>query len=239
MHEFLSCLLLSLNEDINTAPKFDQPMDSSLINTDQHRVDKLQYFRACKAALEERDKSLITDMFQGIIGDCITCQTCFRPKVRYETELILSLPLGDQAQLQQRSFSRRSMQRPLSLAAGGTPSRQVQDKNLNRVSFEECLSKFFELETLPESELLQCDTCRKKRNVSKQTEIYSLPKILVIHLKRFVFSERHMDFAKIDDIVEIKPKLQLPCRQQNRTGDYHLYGIVHHYGTKSNGHYIA
>ena len=67
------------------------------MNTDQSRVDKLQYFRACKAALEERDKSMITDMFQGVIGDSITCQTCYRPKIKYETELIISVPLGDQA----------------------------------------------------------------------------------------------------------------------------------------------
>ena len=80
-------------------------------------------------------------------------------------------------------------------------------ENLDRVTFDECLNKFFELEMLPETEFLHCDFCSKKRNVSKQTEIYSLPKCLVIHLKRFVFSEKYMDFAKIDDIVEIKPIL--------------------------------
>ena len=117
MHEFLSCLLLALNEDINQAPKFDQPMEKNLVDADQSRVDKLQYFRACKAALEDRDKSMITDMFQGVIGDCITCQTCRKPKMRYETELILSLPLGDPEQLSKRTFSRRAFQRPIGLAA--------------------------------------------------------------------------------------------------------------------------
>ena len=112
-------------------------------------------------------------------------------------------------------------------------------ENLNRVSFDECLNKFFELEQLPDTELLTCDYCKKRRKVSKQTEIYSLPKMLVIHLKRFVFSEKYMDFAKVDDIVELKHRIQVPCKQQNRTGDYKLYGIVHHFGTKSNGHYIA
>ena len=73
MHEFLSCLFLALNEDLNTAIKFDQPMDGRLVNTDQSKVDKLQYFKAMKEALEERDKSMITDMFGGIVGDCITC----------------------------------------------------------------------------------------------------------------------------------------------------------------------
>ena len=86
-------------------------------------------------------------------------------------------------------------------------------ENPNRVNFEECLNKFFEVEQLPDSELLTCDDCKKKRNVSKQTEIYSLPKILVIHLKRFVFSEKYMDFAKIDDIVQIKKRIQVPCKQ--------------------------
>ena len=83
---------------------------------------------------------------------------------------------------------------------------------MNRVTFDECLNKFFELERLPETELLSCETCRKRRKVSKQTEIYSLPKILVIHLKRFIFSERYMDFTKNDDIVEIKPILTIPCK---------------------------
>lgn len=101
------------------------------------------------------------------------------------------------------------------------------------------MEKFFELERLPETELLSCDYCRKRKQVSKQTEIFSLPQILVIHLKRFVFSERHMDFEKIDDIVNIKPVLTIPCKHDSSVGTYQLYGIVHHYGTKSNGHYIC
>ena len=70
-------------------------MDSALVNTDQTRVDRSEYFMAVKRSLEERDRSIITEMFQGIVGDCITCQTCKKPKYKYETELILSLPLGD------------------------------------------------------------------------------------------------------------------------------------------------
>jgi len=65
---------------------------------------------------------------------------------------------------------------------------------------------------LPDSELLTCDFCKKRRKVSKQTEIYALPKILVLHLKRFVFSEKYMDFAKVDDIVCLKKRIQIPCR---------------------------
>ena len=72
-------------------------MEQRLVNTDQTRVDKNEYFRAVKQALEERDQSIITEMFQGIVGDCITCLSCQKPKYKYETELILSLPLGDES----------------------------------------------------------------------------------------------------------------------------------------------
>ena len=48
-------------------------MESRLVNTDQSSVNKNDYFKAVKLALEDRDKSMVTDMFQGIVGDCITC----------------------------------------------------------------------------------------------------------------------------------------------------------------------
>ena len=34
-------------------------------------------------------------MYQGIVGDCITCKNCKKPKYKFETELILSLPLDN------------------------------------------------------------------------------------------------------------------------------------------------
>ena len=152
---------------------------------------------------------------------------------------MLSLPLGDQSKPKQtKNVNKTAANRTRSLAVdlGGLDNSQTVP---NSVTFDECLQKYFELEVLPDSELLTCENCDMKRKVSKQTEIYSLPKILVIHLKRFVFSERHMDFEKIDDIVQIKSMLQIPCKQEMAKGTYKLYGIVHHYGTKSNGHYIS
>ena len=80
--------------------------------------------------------------------------------------MILSLPLGDAANNLQRSFSRRSANRARSLAAAGTVTRERRE-DLHRVTFDECLKKFFELEMLPDTEFLHCDFCRKKRNVSK------------------------------------------------------------------------
>lgn len=97
VHEFLSCLLLSLDEDVNVASKFSYPMDGRVINQDQSKKDKVAYFRQVKQQLEDRDRSVITEMFGGIVGDCITCKNCRKPKYKYETELMLSLPLDVKA----------------------------------------------------------------------------------------------------------------------------------------------
>ena len=58
------------------------------------------------------------------------------------------------------------MNRARSLPGSGLMSRQ-SIQNLNRVTFDECLNKFFELEVLPDTELLTCDYCKKKSNISK------------------------------------------------------------------------
>ena len=48
------------------------------------------------------------------------------------------------------------------MVAAGTITTKRRE-NLNRVTFDECLNKFFEVELLPDTELLTCDYCKKKR----------------------------------------------------------------------------
>ena len=91
-------------------------MEARLANADQSRMKAADYYSMVKQDMEGRDKSMITDMFQGIVGDCILCQSCKKPKFKYDTEMMLSLPLGDAAS-QQRSISRRSANRANSMQA--------------------------------------------------------------------------------------------------------------------------
>ena len=84
---------------------------------------------------------------------------------------------------------------------------QLLAKRSVPITFDDMIQKFFEIEHLPKTETLKCDNCRTLRQVSKQTEICSLPKILIIHLKRFIFNERVMDFEKCNDRVDIKQRI--------------------------------
>lgn len=87
-----------------------------------------------------------------------------------------------------------------------------------------------------------CPSCKKPQQAGKKLDLWRLPEILVIHLKRFSYSrffknklETFVDFP-IEDLdlsAYIRWKnIQLPNR-------YMLYAISNHYGGMCGGHYTA
>ena len=68
-------------------------------------------------------------------------------------------------------------------------------------SVKEGIAAYTEVENLGEDNKLHCDKCNESSCVKKQTQIWDLPKVLVITLKRFVFSEERGDFEKCDSKV--------------------------------------
>jgi len=55
-------------------------------------------------------------------------------------------------------------------------------------SIKESLAAFTGTEYLGQDNMLHCEQCKTNTKVSKQTLILDLPKVLIIQLKRFVFS---------------------------------------------------
>jgi ubiquitin C-terminal hydrolase len=58
---------------------------------------------------------------------------------------------------------------------------------------------FLEGERLEDSESWSCKSCKKMVQAHKKLDLWSLPEVLVIHLKRFSYSYRFRD--KIDALV--------------------------------------
>ena len=63
-------------------------------------------------------------------------------------------------------------------------SRKLQTEPID---LDACLKSFTKEEELGEDELYYCSKCKKHRLAAKKLEIWKLPPILVIHLKRFQF----------------------------------------------------
>ena len=52
----------------------------------------------------------------------------------------------------------------------------------------ECIEEFLKKETLREDEGWNCTNCKTRRDSSKKIDLWSMPNILIIHLKRFKFN---------------------------------------------------
>lgn len=110
-------------------------------------------------------------------------------------------------------------------------------------SVTSCLQKFSAEEMLCEKNKFHCDTCGGLQEAEKRMKIKTLPKVLVLHLKRFKWTDDLTQLQKLFYTVNYPYHL----RMFNTTDDaedpdrlYELYAVVVHIGTNAyHGHYVA
>eukprot|EP01135_Chromosphaera_perkinsii_P003283 Nk52_evm58s239 gene=Nk52_evmTU58s239 len=110
----------------------------------------------------------------------------------------------------------------------------------NKVSVQDCISLFTRPEKVSGQNEWYCNKCKCHREAKMQLEIWRLPPILMIHLKRFQFEGRWR--KKLDTVVnfplhnlDMNPHIRGPYTVPK----YNLYGVSNHYGTMEGGHYTA
>lgn len=109
------------------------------------------------------------------------------------------------------------------------------------ISLADCFAETAKSEVLSEENAWYCNRCKELRRADKKLEIWTLPDILVIHLKRF---SAHRSFRdKIDVVVdfpieglELKDWVGLP---EDKETVYDLFAVDNHYGGLGGGHYTA
>lgn len=86
-----------------------------------------------------------------------------------------------------------------------------------------------------------CPRCKEHRQATKKLDLWKLPDILVVHLKRFSYS-RYLK-NKLDTVVSFPlQNLDLTKYVKSKDGKcytYELYAISNHYGGLGGGHYTA
>ncbi|KAL1129781.1 hypothetical protein AAG570_012725, partial [Ranatra chinensis] len=83
--------------------------------------------------------------------------------------------------------------------------------------------------------------CKKHQRATKKFDLWKLPRILIIHLKRFSYTRYRRD--KIDALVEF-PLTGLSMSEYVINSEqppitYDLVGVCNHYGSLGGGHYTA
>ncbi|KAM6982519.1 ubiquitin carboxyl-terminal hydrolase 11 [Tautogolabrus adspersus] len=113
------------------------------------------------------------------------------------------------------------------------------------VQLQECIELFTTVETLEEENPWYCPVCKKHQLATKKLDLWSLPEVLIIHLKRFSYTKFTRE--KLDSIVDF-PLRDLDfsgclLRKNLSNGEppsrYDLIAVSNHYGGLRDGHYTS
>ncbi|KAJ4706718.1 putative Ubiquitin carboxyl-terminal hydrolase [Melia azedarach] len=110
------------------------------------------------------------------------------------------------------------------------------------LSLYTCLEAFLREEPLVPEDMWYCPRCKERRQASKKLDLWRLPEVLVIHLKRFSYSrsmkhklETFVNFPIHDfDLTKY-----VANKNSSRRQLYELYALTNHYGGMGSGHYTA
>ncbi|KAJ1731367.1 hypothetical protein LPJ61_002569 [Coemansia biformis] len=110
-----------------------------------------------------------------------------------------------------------------------------------QVSLEDCLSEFTRSEKLGEEDPWYCSRCKEHQQATKKFDLWRVPEILIVHLKRFQHSRAWRD--KIDAFVDFPlAGLDLTQKVAGPNGSelvYDLHAVCNHFGGLGGGHYTA
>ncbi|XP_067683901.1 ubiquitin carboxyl-terminal hydrolase 15-like isoform X1 [Haliotis asinina] len=109
------------------------------------------------------------------------------------------------------------------------------------IQLNDCLKIFTDAEKLSEHDPWYCPSCKRHQQATKKFDLWSLPNVLIIHLKRFSYNRYWRD--KIDALVEF-PTEGLDLRKyiinpEHGRAVYDLIAVSNHYGGLGGGHYTA
>ncbi|KAJ3357820.1 CSN-associated deubiquitinating enzyme Ubp12 [Entophlyctis luteolus] len=134
-------------------------------------------------------------------------------------------------------------------------------KSSKNIELDNCLQEFMKEEVMGDEDTWYCPKCKEHKKIKKKLDIWSVPEVLVLHLKRFSQTGRgfrSMSSNKIDALVNFPVNgLDLTdyvigrdwMRKQEaekgiaRVEDgglvYDLFAVSNHYGGLGGGHYTA
>jgi ubiquitin carboxyl-terminal hydrolase 4/11/15 len=111
----------------------------------------------------------------------------------------------------------------------------------NGITLDECFAETSKSEILSEDNAWYCSRCKELRRATKTLEIWTVPDILVVHLKRFSAIRTVRD--KVDALIDFPIEgLDLSGKVGLQDGKellYDLFAVDNHYGGLGGGHYTA
>ena len=110
------------------------------------------------------------------------------------------------------------------------------------ITLDDCFLETGKREVLSEDNAWYCNRCKELRRATKTLEIWTIPDILVVHLKRFGGTRSFRD--KIDVLVDypiegLNMTERIGLKEDGKEYVYDLFAVDNHYGGLGGGHYTA
>lgn len=114
-----------------------------------------------------------------------------------------------------------------------------------KVQLQECIELFTTVETLEEENPWYCPECKKHQLATKKLDLWSLPEVLIIHLKRFSYTKSTRE--KLESMVDFPLRdldlssflLRKSVSSSEPPSRYDLIAVSNHYGGLRDGHYTS
>ncbi|KAH0836640.1 hypothetical protein J3R83DRAFT_8358 [Lanmaoa asiatica] len=207
-----------------------------------------QRFESWETRLEEMEEG--APLLKGM--DALYCEFDENLKAYY---------FGDEASNWEHARWTNNTWTPLLHPEYTEAKKAASEKRSKGLSIDDCLTEFTKEEQLGEDDLWYCPRCKKHQQATKKFDLWRVPDILAVHLKRFSNSRALRD--KIDTLVDFPIQgLDLTSLVGERKvgqrlaesgidleglgiGDveepliYDLYAVDEHLGGLGGGHYRA
>lgn len=111
----------------------------------------------------------------------------------------------------------------------------------SKCTLQDCLRLFSKEEKLTDNNRFYCSHCGARRDSLKKIEIWKLPPVLLVHLKRFSYDGRWKQKLQtsVDFPLENLDLSQYVIGPKNNLKKYNLFSVSNHYGGLDGGHYTA
>jgi ubiquitin carboxyl-terminal hydrolase 8 len=230
--ELLALLLDGIHEDLNRVKTRPYVEDRDCDGTN----DEEDAIEAWKNYLR-RNKSLVVDLFQGQLKNTCTCLTCGHVNIRFEPFMYLSLPIPAVGSNNNNKTGGGGG------ASGAAGRLRSSSSSHNNPTLKDCLDLYLEREVLQGADQWYCEKCKTHVDATKKTDLWILPPILIVHLKRFKYNDYGKVGSKNDAAVQY-PVTQWDLSNCVRSKGginpiYDLYAVSNHMGGLGGGHYTA
>ena len=222
-------LFLVFNEetkkaDSDASTETDRHQKQAKLNTSGQQQQQKYFFKLTLSKAEQYEPSDSPQIDDNTLSQQLT-------NVTHTYSIVAECPTKLKEHMQDNKFLRNVVEHE-SCSAKLINKRDV-------LTLDDCFNLFTKKEELSDSDLWYCPKCKKHQHATKQMDLWTLPPVLIIHLKRFSYSRTYRD--KIDTLVEF------PIRGLNFSNyvrgnkkencyRYNLIAVSNHYGGLGGGH---